>query len=223
MNTILKFKHSNALSLPEAYQNDDVRFSDSLVTYFIEQFTSVGDYVFDPFAGFGTTLVIAEKLNRAGYGIELLPDRAEYIRSIITNKANIKCGSALNLLQHDLPAIDFSITSPPYMSRNNHEQYPFAAYQVTGEGYDQYLSDIEDIYKQLSKKLKPNAYAIIEISNIIKSNVLTTLAWDVARAVGKALTFEKEIVIEWESDKKTEKYGFGFDHSYCLVFKNDLQ
>ena len=75
----------------------------------------------------------------------------------------------------------------------------------------------------LGKKLKNNAYAIIEISNIINDNVLTTLAWDVAKAVGKVLTFEKEIVIEWESEKKTEKYGFGFDHSYCLIFKNIIR
>jgi hypothetical protein len=61
----------------------------------------------------------------------------------------------------------------------------------------------------------------IEISNIIKEGILTTLAWDVAKSVGEILTLEKEIIIEWESDKKSEKYGYGYDHSYCLVFRNE--
>lgn len=42
---------------------------------------------------------------------------------------------------------------------------------------------------------------------------VTPLAWDVARAVGEVLRFEGEVVVEWEPT-----YGYGYDHSYCLVF-----
>lgn len=222
MRTVLSFKLGNELVLPAQYQNDDVRFSDDLASFFINNFSRQEDVIFDPFAGFGTTLYISEKLGRKGYGMEYLPDRVDYIQSIIKNKENITCGNALDMDEINLPAIDFSITSPPYMSKNKHEEYPFAAYKVTGEDYHQYLIDIERVYRHLQRKLKPNAYAVIEISNIIKDGVLTTLAWDVANSVGKVLTLEKEIIINWESDKKPEKYGFGFDHSYCLVFKNTL-
>ncbi len=40
-----------------------------------------GDDVFDPFAGTGTTLVVAEQLVRHGWGVELDPDNVKVIRA----------------------------------------------------------------------------------------------------------------------------------------------
>lgn len=236
MNTILTMKRGNELTLPDAFSGDDVRFADELAAYFIQHFTKPGDLVFDPFAGFGTALFMAEKLGRIGSGIELLPERAAYIRSIIHDKSRILCASALDIDRLALPEIDFSFTSPPYMSKNDHEEYPFAAYQKTGADYRQYLLDIQEVYRQLRTRLKPEAFAVIEISNIVHNGILTTLAWDVARKIGEVMTLVKEIVISWQSDdppvlsndpdpslgyrKKSDRYGFGYDHSYCLIFKN---
>ncbi len=42
--------------------------------------TQVGDTVFDPFAGTGTTLVVAQQLGRRGLGVEIDPDNAACIR-----------------------------------------------------------------------------------------------------------------------------------------------
>jgi len=42
--------------------------------------SQVGDCVFDPFAGTGTTLVVAQQLARLGLGVEIDPDNAECIR-----------------------------------------------------------------------------------------------------------------------------------------------
>ena len=39
-----------------------------------------GDLLFDPFAGTGTTLVVAQQLNRRGLGVEIDPDNADCIR-----------------------------------------------------------------------------------------------------------------------------------------------
>lgn len=41
----------------------DVRFSDNLAAYFIDYYTNIGEKVFEPFAGFGRTIFITEKLN----------------------------------------------------------------------------------------------------------------------------------------------------------------
>jgi hypothetical protein len=45
---------------------------------------------------------------------------------------------------------------------------------------------------------------------------VTTLAWDIAHILGQVLLFEGEIIIEWD-----DYYGFGYDHSYALVFSRD--
>lgn len=42
--------------------------------------TSVGDTVFDPFAGSGTTLVVAHQLRRKSIGIEIDPNYVEVIK-----------------------------------------------------------------------------------------------------------------------------------------------
>ena len=42
--------------------------------------TIVGDTVFDPFAGTGTTMVVAQQLGRLGLGVEIDPDNAACIR-----------------------------------------------------------------------------------------------------------------------------------------------
>ena len=220
MRTVLKMKHGNQVQLPAKYQQDDVRSSDGLVQHFIAQYTKPQEKVFDPFAGFGTTLLVAESLGRQGFGLEYLEDRADYIRSVIQSKEHVRCGSALALDTMAWPVMDFSFTSPPYMSKNNHKEYPFAAYQVTGDGYQQYLQDIQHVYRQLSAILKPNAYAVMEISNIINDGIMTPLAWDVALSVGEVLVLEQEMIVAWEGPSDAGNYGFGYDHCYCLLFRN---
>jgi len=43
-----------------------------------------------------------------------------------------------------------------------------------------------------------NKYVVVEIANI-KNDFVTTLAWDVCKVISNVLTFEKEIIINWNS------------------------
>jgi DNA modification methylase len=47
--------------------------------------TKPGDVVFDPFAGTGTTLVVAEQLGRKSIGIEIDPANVECIKDRVKN------------------------------------------------------------------------------------------------------------------------------------------
>ena len=220
--TFLCFDNYNSLELPDHFKNDDVRFSFDFAEYFIERYSSVRDMVFDPFAGFGTTLIAAERTNRCGFGMEFDKERVAYIKTQIQNKKNILCGDSLKLSSYHFPLIDFSLTSPPYMTINDHDEYPFAGYKVTGKGYSQYLKDIQQVYRQMKDFMKPDAYVAIEISNIRKNGVFTPLAWDVATTLSEILHFEKEIILCWNNQDEVQDhtYGFEYDHSYCFVFKN---
>ncbi len=212
MKTYIHLTNSKPYSLPANFRDDDVRFPESLVEHFLEQYTQKGDNVFDPFAGFGTTLFVAERMGRVPYGVEIDQDRVNFVRSKLVNTENIIHADARSLSEIDLPEIDFSITSPPYMSKDNHPQYPFAGYKITGEGYEEYLRDIRSIYQQLRVHMKPTGKIILEVANQKTENQVTTLAWDIGREISKVLCFEGEVVVCWD------EYGFGYDHSYCLIF-----
>lgn len=60
-------------------KNHSAAFPESLPEWFIKLFTEIGDTVLDPFAGSGTTLTVAQILNRNSIGIEIVP---EYVASI---------------------------------------------------------------------------------------------------------------------------------------------
>jgi len=65
-------------------KNHSAAFPESLPEWFIKLFTQEYDTVLDPFAGSGTTLTVAQKLQRNSIGIELVPDYYEIIKEQIT-------------------------------------------------------------------------------------------------------------------------------------------
>lgn len=212
MRTFLRLKNQQHHKLPPEFQHEDIRYTEELVAHFLRQFTHPGDTVLDPFAGYGTSLIVAEAMGRVPYGVEIDGRRARYIRSRLERPASLIHGDTRQILSYQLPPIDFSITSPPFMAAQDAED-PFTNYSADGAGYAAYLGQIEQIYADIKQLLKPEARVVLEVSNLKDTHGITTLAWDVARAVSKVLTFEGEVVIGWDS------YGYGYDHSYCLIFQ----
>jgi len=212
MRSYIELKNEHKSVLPPEFQNDDVRYSESLVEHFLREFTKEGDVVFDPFAGFGTTLLVAEAMGRIPFGVELDKRRYDYIRSKLKHPESLFQGDARQLALYRVPAFDFSLTSPPYMNRLDTED-ALAAYSRPGKGYRAYLKGIRGIYEQIGRMMKPEAHSVIEVSNLKQAGTVTTLAWDIATEVSQVLRFEGEIVVCWD------KYGYGYEHSYCLIFR----
>jgi len=57
-----------------------------LLEFLIKGWSNEGDLVLDPFAGSGTTLVVAERLNRKWIGIEINPEYCEIIKKRFENE-----------------------------------------------------------------------------------------------------------------------------------------
>ncbi|MDR0516473.1 MAG: site-specific DNA-methyltransferase [Fibromonadaceae bacterium] len=69
-------------------KNHSAAFPDALPEWFIKLFTREGDTVLDPFAGSGTTLLVAEKMNRNSVGIEIIPEYVTLVENQINQKEN---------------------------------------------------------------------------------------------------------------------------------------
>jgi DNA modification methylase len=60
-------------------RNHSAVFPEDLPEWFIKLFTKKGDYVLDPFMGSGTTIFVAQRMERNAVGIEILP---EYFKAV---------------------------------------------------------------------------------------------------------------------------------------------
>ncbi|HEX6270806.1 MAG TPA: DNA methyltransferase [Anaerolineales bacterium] len=211
IQTWLHLPSGNKTVLPLRFRRDDVRCADSLVEFCVNEFTARGQIVFDPFAGFGTTLLVAEEMGRIGYGIEYSKQKADYVHRLLDHPEHLIHGDSRNLMDYDLPLFDLCLTSPPYTNQSDDEN-PFVDYRQKGFDYPSYLQEMGNIFSQVAHKLNPSGHVVIEASNLKKNGQVTTLAWDIARGVSNVLHFEGETIICWD------KYGYGYNHSYCLVF-----
>ncbi|WP_128475998.1 DNA methyltransferase [Halorussus pelagicus] len=223
MQTFVTLPYEQETEIPPEY--DDVRTPETYVRHFLREFSEAGDVVFDPFAGFGTTLTIAEELGRVPYGVEYEADRAEFVRERLDRGENVVRGNALELDPDDFPAFDCCLTSPPYMERTMGVN-PFRNYAEDSKSdYQTYLADVTDLFARLRGLAAPNAHVLVDVSNMKYEGAVTTLAWDVADAVSESFCFEGEVVVGWNGDELDERdggtYGYGYDHSYCLVFRTD--
>ena len=61
-------------------KNHSAAFPEALPEWFIKLFTKEGDMVLDPFAGSGTTLIVAQRMHRNSIGIEIKLDYYQQIK-----------------------------------------------------------------------------------------------------------------------------------------------
>ena len=192
---------------------DEISYPEELVELFLDEYTRRGDLVFDPFAGFGTTLVVAERMGRRALGVELLPERVEYTRSRLRDPNAIIEGDALRIEELALPAIDFSMTSPPYMNSVDNPQNPLTGDKTLDGDYHRYLGELGSIYRVIAERLRPGGRAVINAADIITGDVTTELARDLTRELSRVLDFEESVIVESASPPPW------MAADYCLIFR----
>jgi hypothetical protein len=156
---------------------------------------------------------VAERMGRKAIGVELLPQRADLIRTRLAGDAEVVTGDARDLGTLVSGPIDLCVTSPPYMTAAGHRQNPLNAYQTLDGDYATYLAEMGDIFGGVAALLRPGGYAVINVANLATGPTITPLAWDVARAVARHLVLRQEVFVCWD------RQPAGISGDYCLVFQ----
>lgn len=231
-------------NISASFAEHPATYSPTMIEDFIRFFTKEGMTVLDPFVGVGSTLVAAKRNQRFGIGIELNPKYAELAKLRIgRDEGLVITGSSEDIREMELPAIDFSISSPPYWDVLNRSTKDFqatreeknldtrysesAADMGNVEDYEEFLRRTAGIYRGVYDRLKIGGYMVVIIKNVKKSGHFYPLAWDLSREISKFAALRDEKI--WIQDKVAlAPYGYPHSwtsniiHHYCLIFQKQL-
>lgn len=188
-----------------ASADEDVHMLAHIVDGVIEQHSAPGDLVFDPFAGFGTTLKRAVRAGRGAIGIELLPERVAQIRRDVP-QAIVGEGDARELVRVLGPLVqadpvghvDLIVSSPPYMTVNEHSADPLTAYEEDGADYGRYLDQLGLVATQCSWVLKTGGVLVWNVADMLYQDTVTTLIDDCAGVLARTFTDVHIAEIVWD-------------------------
>jgi DNA modification methylase len=192
----------------------DVHFPERLAERVISEFSAAGDLVLDPFAGFGTTAVVAERLGRRAIAVELVSERADIIRRRLEGRnVVVITGDARKLTDLMREPIDLCFTSPPYMTRTRHPENPMTGYATLDGDYNRYLDEMESVGRSIAVLLRPGGYLVLNAATTIGIDGATPLADDLADRLSRYLSRLPDLPIAWDEPPA------GIVDDRCLVFK----
>lgn len=214
------------------------KFPETLVSYFLREFSLPGDRVFDPMAGTGSTLLSALAAGRQAYGIELNPQfhriactRLENYLAGVPRAARqqwrLQCGDAARARSYrGLPKnFDYILTSPPYwdmlrmkgaetqQKRKQAGLLQFYSDDARDLGnrsdYEEFLDDLVKIYLRIAERLAPGRYMTIIVKNVKKRGKIYPLAWHLALRLRAQLMICGEQF--WcQDDQRLSPFGYRY-------------
>ncbi len=181
------------------------RFPEAVAEHVIERYSAPGDWVLDPFCGFGTTLAVAERLGRHAVGCEIDERRAAFSASRAGNPDRVVHGSCEDLTPAQWPPFALLFTSPPYWS-----------FRSGGNGdLATYLADARHLFSGLTRLLRPGATVAVEVSQLRQGNRTLPLVWQLGAVLTEVFPLREDIVRANTGDTWA---GPGYDHVLVLVF-----
>ncbi|MEW6281869.1 MAG: DNA methyltransferase, partial [Candidatus Eremiobacterota bacterium] len=204
----------------------------------MRRYTRPGEWVLDPFAGSGTTLVEAQRLGRNAVGVELRQDMVEHALRLVRGEPNPH-GVRLEVVQGDSTCFDFAVLSesvqlavlhPPYHDIIRFSDHP---HDLSGCGsVEDFLDGLRRVVSGVDRVLDPGRYLGLVIGDKYHDGEwipLGFLAMETIQALGYQL---KSIVVKNFEDtagKRNQKElwryralagGFYvFKHEYVFVFR----
>lgn len=171
----------------------------------VERWSAPGDWVLDPFAGLGTFLAAAARLDRRAIGIEPAPERLDHLRRHFAPPHRIIAGKAQTVDLTGLPPIGLLLCSPPYPTVD-------LADDPWGPGY---FDDMAAIFARLGRTLRPDGRIVVEVSNIRSEDGFRPLIAQFSTLLG-ALFSPRDAVLR--VNRSAWPAGPGTGWSSLLVF-----
>lgn len=208
--------------LPQGVKYPHLAVPEAVVQAYVQRFSRPGDVVFDPFAGYGSTLTSALALGRQACGVELDPERLTYARQRLDGRAVLHQADSRRLDDLDLPWYQLCLTGPPFFCSPELMQQDIPCLAPT---YDDYLDELADIFRQVARRLLPGGRVVALFANMrVPRGFLypgsapgtLPLAWDAARAIGRCLDFLGEEI--WCIERGPGHSPFAGRHGYFLLF-----
>lgn len=193
----------------------DIHFTEAQIRPLVTAFSPPGGRVLDPFSGYGTTIVVADRLGRVGTGIELQEQRVAWSAARLPpgSPSRFVAGDVRDWDRLGLGDFDLCLTSPPYMARYDHPENPLTAFRTLDGSYRRYLAELADIFGTIGRHLRPGGRIAVCVGDFADAfGRVTPLASDVRGVLSTVLTFERAISFEW-SEQPAALTG-----DYCLLF-----
>jgi SAM-dependent methyltransferase len=182
------------------------RFPQAVAEHVIGRYSAPGDWVIDPFCGFGTTLVAAERLGRHAVGCEADDRRAAFSASRLRDRDRVIHGRCEDLTPRQWPPFALLFTSPPYGSfrSGDHDDEPPA-----------YLEDARRLFSGLARLLAPGATVAVEVSQLRHGDRTRPLVWQLGTVLSEVFPLREDLV---RVNTGSTQAGPGYDHSHVLIF-----
>jgi DNA modification methylase len=194
------------------FEGNDIKSSESLFRYIYKKYTKTGDKIFDPFVGLGTSMFIAEEMNRIPFGIEAEEQKFEWVAGQLENWTHMIHDDAFHMPKYNLPKMDLIMACPPFMEAHT-KWNPLYGGDPKYAGYNKYLKRMSAIFKKTLPLMKRNTPLIIQLDNIHGKKHFTPLIHDIAGTISKDFKQIGETLVKWDNPKPD--YPF----TTLLVFK----
>jgi len=205
-------------SAEELKLNHPAMFPAALCKRLIEIFTKESDLVLDPFAGSGSTLIVATQLNRNALGVELSPEYVNLYQTRLRQSdlfsggkqggAKMITGDAKDLSKYvRTRSVALTITSPPYWDILNQRRTADGK-QVRNYGnslgdlgakrtYKSFLIQLAGVFESVHIATKPGGYCCVVLMDIRKRDKFYPFHIDTIEFMTR-IGFELDDIIVWD-------------------------
>lgn len=209
----------------------------------LRRYTRRGDWVLDPFAGWGTTLIEAQRLGRNSLGLELQPAVAAQAREMIAAEPNaqhvvadLHCADSSSfdyerlLQQNGIERVQMLVLHPPYFDIIRFSNDPRDLSNAAS--LEQFLARMDEIVARSAAVLERGRYLALVIGDKYTRGEWIPLGFETMNVVLRHGFLLKSIVVKnfegtagKRSQKELWKYRalvggfFVFKHEYIFILR----